>query len=158
MPRKKTKDFDRKIQPDERYGSFHVSKLINSIMLDGKKNVARKIVYASLEEATARTKAGDIEKLMEQVLENVKPVLEVKSRRVGGANYQVPVEVREKRRLSLAFKWIVLSARKRSGKTMVEKLSAELTDAYKNEGGAVRKREDMHRMAEANKAFAHLNW
>lgn len=158
MPRKKTKDFDRQIQPDEKYESVLVSKLINALMLQGKKNAARKIVYSSLEKAAAQTKSDDVIKMLEQILENIKPVLEVKSRRVGGANYQVPVEVREKRRISLAFKWIVQSTRKRSGKTTVENLTAELTDAFNNQGGAVKKREDMHRMAEANKAFAHLNW
>ncbi len=158
MPRRKTKDFDRPIAPDPKYSSKLVAKFINCIMWDGKKNVARKIMYKAMEDAAKRLKQEDPLKMLEQIVENVKPILEVKSRRVGGANYQVPVEVRPKRQLSLAIKWIIGAARNRGPRPMAKKLADEFVDAFNKQGGAIKKREDTHRMAEANKAFAHLRW
>lgn len=147
----------REVPPDPVYGSPEVQKFINTILRRGKKSVAEKIVYRSFEMIRERTRQDPLE-VFQQAVENVKPVVEVKSRRVGGQNYQVPVEVRPERRTSLAFRWIAQYARTRSGKSMEEKLAAELMDAARNEGNAVKKKVDTHRMADANKAFAHYRW
>lgn len=147
----------REVLPDPLYGNSRVSRLINQVMLDGKKSLAQQICYDAF--ATIRNKTGkDPVEVFDQALKNVMPVLEVKARRVGGANYQVPVEVRPERRQTLGVRWLVNYARARSGKSMAEKLAAELMDAANNTGGAVKKREDTHKMAEANKAFAHYRW
>lgn len=147
----------RKILPDPRYQDNLVSKLINKLQWDGKKSVAEKIVYDAFDRI-GEVKKDDPLKLFKQAVENVKPILEVRSRRVGGANYQVPVEVRAERRVSLGLSWIILAARGRSERGMTTKLSAELLDALENRGGAMKKREEVHRMAEANRAFAHFRW
>lgn len=147
----------RDVLPDAIYNSKTVTKLINQVMLDGEKNVAQRIVYSAFDivEAKLGMNPNDV---FNKGLENVMPVLEVKARRVGGANYQVPLEIRPDRRQTLGIRWIVMFARKRSEKTMKERLAGELMDAYNNNGGAVKKKEDTHRMAEANKAFAHFKW
>ena len=148
----------REVPPDPIYSSSLVTKFISTLMSDGKRNTAEKIMYASL--ASIQEKTGDDPiKVFKKALDNVKPSLEVKSRRVGGSNYQVPVEVNPNRRLSLSIRWLVSYARSRGdGKTMQEKFANELLDASNLRGGAVKKREDTHRMAEANKAFAHYRW
>ncbi|HBG10352.1 MAG: 30S ribosomal protein S7 [Limnochordia bacterium] len=147
----------RDVLPDPIYGSKLVTKFINAIMIDGKRGLAESIMYGALNMAEERTGTKAIE-LLEQAVNNVMPVVEVKPRRVGGATYQVPVEVRADRRQTLALRWLVQNARARGEKTMVERLCGELLDAANNQGGAVRKKEDTHRMAEANKAFAHYRW
>ena len=148
----------REILPDPKFGDLVLSKFMNSVMLDGKKSVAEGIVYGALESVETRMKREPIG-VFHDALNNVKPSLEVKSRRVGGSNYQVPVEVNPNRRLSLSIRWLVSYARSRGdGKTMQEKFANELLDASNLRGGAVKKREDTHRMAEANKAFAHYRW
>lgn len=148
---------ERKVLPDPKYHSELVSKFINGIMLKGKKSKAEKIFYGAMDIIEAKLKKDPME-VFHKAMENVAPLLEVRSRRVGGATYQVPVEVREKRRRSLAIRWLVGFARKRSEPTMAERLANEIIAAYKNEGAAVKKREDTHKMAEANKAFAHFRW
>ncbi|RMF56292.1 MAG: 30S ribosomal protein S7, partial [Calditrichaeota bacterium] len=145
------------VLPDPKYHSELVSKFINGIMLKGKKSKAEKIFYGAMDIIEAKLKKDPME-VFHKAMENVAPLLEVRSRRVGGATYQVPVEVREKRRRSLAIRWLVGFARKRSEPTMAERLANEIIAAYKNEGAAVKKREDTHKMAEANKAFAHFRW
>ena len=147
----------REINPDPKFGNVVVSKFMNSIMHAGKKSVAEGIVYGALEIIESKTKQNPIS-VFEQALDNVMPSIEVRSRRVGGATYQVPVEVRPARRVSLGMRWIVLHARTRPEKSMVERLAGELNDAANNRGAAIKKREDTHRMAEANKAFAHYRW
>ncbi len=147
----------RTILPDAKYGDIIVSKFMNNVMLDGKKSVAETIVYGALELMSTRG-AGDPVKAFHDAIENVRPHLEVRSRRVGGATYQVPMEVRSERAQALAFRWIIQTARGRSENTMTERLSAELLDAANNRGAAVKKREDTHRMAEANRAFSHYRW
>ncbi len=147
----------RTILPDAKYGDIIVSKFMNNVMLDGKKSVAETIVYGALELMSKRG-AGDPVKAFHDAIENVRPHLEVRSRRVGGATYQVPMEVRSERAQALAFRWIIQTARGRSENTMTERLSAELLDAANNRGAAVKKREDTHRMAEANRAFSHYRW
>ncbi|APC09662.1 30S ribosomal protein S7 [Neomoorella thermoacetica] len=147
----------RAVLADPIYGNTKVTKLINQVMLDGKKSLAQRICYDAFEIIKNKTGKDPVE-VFEQALKNVMPVLEVKARRVGGANYQVPVEVRPERRQTLGIRWLVNYARARSGKSMQEKLAAELIDAANNTGGAVKKREDTHKMAEANKAFAHYRW
>lgn len=147
----------REVPPDPIYGSRLVTKLINRVMKDGKKSVAEKIVYGAFKILEEKTKRKGSE-VFEEALKNVMPVIEVRPRRVGGATYQVPVEVRPERRVSLGIRWIVLNARKRPGHTMIEKLAGELLDAANNTGASVKKKEDTHRMAEANKAFAHYRW
>jgi len=147
----------REILPDPVYGSTVLTKLINQIMLDGKKSIAEAICYGALDIIKDKTGKEPLE-VFEQALKNVMPVLEVKARRVGGANYQVPVEVRPERRQTLAIRWIVNNSRARSGKNMKEKLANELIDAFNNTGASVKKREDTHKMAEANRAFAHYRW
>ena len=147
----------REIQPDPKFGNLVVSKFMNSIMYQGKKSVAETIVYGALEIIEGKTKQNPVG-VFEQALENVMPTIEVRSRRVGGATYQVPVEVRTDRRQALGIRWLITAARERNEKTMTERLSAELLDASNNRGNAVKKREDTHRMAEANRAFAHYRW
>ena len=150
----------RTILPDPKFGNLRLAKFINMIMLSGKKSIAEQIVYRALERIAART-GQDEQKALEtlgQALDNIKPSVEVKSRRVGGATYQIPIEVRATRRETLAMRWAIDAARKRSEKTMALRLAHELMDAAENRGSAVKKREDTHRMAEANKAFAHYRW
>jgi small subunit ribosomal protein S7 len=147
----------REINPDAKFGNLVISKFMNTIMIQGKKSVAEAIVYGALEAIEGKTKSDPI-KVFEQALDNVMPSIEVRSRRVGGATYQVPVEVRTVRRQALGIRWIITAARDRNEKTMTDRLSAELLDASNNRGNAVKKREDTHRMAEANRAFSHYRW
>ena len=147
----------REVIPDAKFGDTVRAKFMNSIMYDGKKSTAERIVYGAFEGIEAKAKTDPIA-VFRQALENVAPAIEVRSRRVGGATYQVPVEVRPDRRQALAIRWIITAARDRNDKTMVDRLSAELLDASNNRGAAVKKREDTHRMAEANRAFAHYRW
>ncbi|MBO5925975.1 MAG: 30S ribosomal protein S7 [Clostridia bacterium] len=147
----------RDVLPDPIYGSKVVTKLVNQIMLDGKKGIAQGIVYDAFNKMQQKT-GQDAMEVFNQALANVMPVLEVKARRVGGSNYQVPIEIRPERRQTLAIRWIVLNARKRSEREMSDKLANELLDAMNNTGGSVKKKDDTHRMAEANKAFAHYRW
>jgi small subunit ribosomal protein S7 len=147
----------REVTTDSVFGSDLVQKFINSMMWDGKRSTAQRIFYGAMEQIGQKTN-GDALTTFKKAIENVKPVLEVKTRRVGGANYQVPVEVNPFRRQSLAIRWLLLYARTRSGKTMTDKLAEELMDAANARGGAMKKKEDVHRMAEANKAFAHYRW
>ena len=147
----------REILPDPRFGDQVLSKFMNSVMLDGKKSVAEGIVYGAFDIIEAKTKQSPLG-VFEQALGNVMPSIEVRSRRVGGATYQVPVEVRTDRRQALGLRWIINAARDRNEKTMTERLSGELLDASNNRGNAVKKREDTHRMAEANRAFSHYRW
>ena len=146
----------RSILPDPKHGSEVVARFINMVMKSGKKSIAEKIVYGAMD--VIGEKNSDTLALVEKALANVAPAVEVKSRRVGGATYQVPVEVRTSRRMALAMRWVIDSARKRGENTMPRKLAAELIDASENRGGAIKKREETHRMAEANKAFAHYRW
>ena len=147
----------REVPADSVFGSDLVQKFINSMMWDGKRSNAQRIFYGAMEQIAQKSN-GDALGVFKKAVENVKPVLEVKTRRVGGANYQVPVEVNPFRRQSLAIRWLLLYARTRSGKTMTDKLAEELLDASNARGGAMKKKEDVHRMAEANKAFAHYRW
>ena len=147
----------KNLLPDPKFGSEVLAKFVNMIMVDGKKSVAERIMYGALDQAVEK-KSGDPLDLLDRALDNVRPVVEVKSRRVGGATYQVPVEVRPVRRNSLAMRWIIEAARKRSEKSMVARLAGELMDASDAKGSAVKKKEDTHRMAEANKAFSHYRW
>lgn len=148
----------RTILPDPKYGSELLAKFINMVMTRGKKSVAERIVYGALEMVGDKSKGGDAMAILSKALDNVRPMVEVKSRRVGGATYQVPVEVRATRRTALAMRWMIEAARKRSEKSMEARLAGEIMDAAENRGAAVKKREDTHRMAEANKAFAHYRW
>ena len=147
----------RDIIPDPKYGDVMLAKFMNSLMFEGKKSAAERIVYAALEKIESKAKRDAIQ-LFREALDNVKPAIEVRSRRVGGATYQVPVEVRMERRQALAIRWIITAARGRNENTMEERLSGELLDAANNRGTAVKKREDTHRMAEANRAFSHYRW
>ena len=147
----------REIIPDAKYGDLIIAKFMNCLMYDGKKSAAEHIVYGALTTIEQRTKSDPL-KLFHAALENVSPAIEVRSRRVGGATYQVPVEVRPDRRRALAIRWLVAAARKRGENTMTEKLAGELLDASNNRGAAVKKREDTHKMAEANRAFSHYRW
>jgi small subunit ribosomal protein S7 len=147
----------REINPDPKYGNVVVSKFMNSVMYAGKKSVAESIVYGAFDMIEGKTKQNPLG-VFEQALDNVMPTIEVRSRRVGGATYQVPVEVRASRRQALGIRWLIAAARDRNEKTMTERLSAELLDASNNRGNAVKKREDTHRMAEANRAFSHYRW
>ena len=156
MPRKGNVPV-REVLPDPLYNDVRVTKLINNIMLDGKKGVAQKICYDAFEIIKERTSKEPLEVFI-QALENVMPVLEVKARRVGGANYQVPIEVRPARRQTLALRWMVAIAKKRSERTMKERLANEILDASNSTGGAFKKKEDIHKMADANRAFAHYRW
>ncbi|MBB3764290.1 30S ribosomal protein S7 [Sphingomicrobium lutaoense] len=147
----------RVILPDPKFGDLVLSKFMNNIMLDGKKSVAERIVYGALDNVEARMKAEPLN-VFHEALNNIKPQVEVRSRRVGGATYQVPVEVRPERAQALAIRWLISAARNRAEKTMAARLSGELMDASQNRGNAVKKREDTHRMAEANRAFSHYRW
>lgn len=147
----------RDVMPDPVYGNKMVTRLINKVMLDGKRGVAQTIVYEAFDKIRERSGRDPME-VFEEAMRNVMPVLEVKARRVGGSNYQVPIEVRNERRITLGLRWLVNYSRLRGEKTMVERLSNELLDAANNTGGSVKKKEDTHRMAEANKAFAHYRW
>jgi small subunit ribosomal protein S7 len=147
----------RKVQPDLKYNSEHVEMCINRVMRSGKKSLARAVVYDALDLIGERTKRNPLE-VFEQAIKNATPLLEVKPRRVGGATYQIPIEVSIDRRITLALRWLIAAARSRSGKGMTEKLANELLDAANNVGTAVKKREDTHRMAEANRAYAHYRW
>jgi len=150
----------RTILPDPKYGSELLAKFMNMIMNDGKKSVAERIIYGALDRISEKESQAEVTALerLEQALENVKPMVEVKSRRVGGATYQIPIEVRPARRQTLAMRWLIDAARKRSEKSMAHRLAHELMDAADNRGTAVKKKEDTHRMAEANKAFSHYRW
>jgi small subunit ribosomal protein S7 len=156
MPRRRSAE-PREIQPDALYGSTLAEKFVNSMMWDGKKSVAQSIFYHALDLIKQRTDDDPL-KVFKKAVENCKPVLEVKTRRVGGANYQVPIEVPQNRRTSLALRWIITNARGRSEKEMADRLAGEFMDAANSRGGAVKKKDDVHRMAEANKAFAHYRW
>ncbi len=156
MPRRRVAA-RRQILPDPKHGSELLTKFINMLMEDGKKSVAERIIYTALDQVATK-KGGPPIILLEQAMDNVRPVVEVKSRRVGGATYQVPVEVRPTRRNSLAMRWLIDAARKRSEKSMALRLAGELMDAADSRGSAVKKKEDTHRMAEANKAFSHYRW
>ena len=147
----------REVLPDPMYNSVLVTKLVNSVMLDGKKGVAQKVVYDAFDIIKEKT-GKDANEVFQAALANVAPSLEVKARRVGGATYQVPIEIRPERRQTLALRWLVMFSRKRGEKTMAERLAAEIMDAANNTGAAVKRKEEMHRMAEANKAFAHYRW
>ena len=147
----------REVVADPKYGSKVVTKVINQVMLDGKRSIAQKVVYGAMETAAKKLNAEPMD-VFNKALENLKPVLEVKARRVGGSTYQVPMEIRPERRQTLAIRWLVLYARQRSERTMAAKLADELVDAYNNAGSAFKKKEDVHRMAEANKAFASYRW
>ena len=147
----------REIIPDPKFGDIVITKFMNSVMLDGKKSAAERIFYGAMDRVEDKAKANPVE-LFHQALENVMPSIEVRSRRVGGATYQVPVEVRHERKQALAIRWLISAARSRNENTMVERLSGELMDAANNRGTAVKKREDTHRMAEANRAFSHYRW
>ena len=142
-------------RPDEKYGSEAVERFVNAVMWDGKKDTARKIVYGALDIVG---KDGDALEIFETAIRNVSPLMEVRSRRVGGANYQVPREVPQQRRLSLSYRWLITAARGQKGRPMAEKLAVQLLAAAKNEGDAIKKKDEMHRMADANKAFAHFAW
>ena len=156
MPRRRVVG-QRKVLPDPKFGSELLTKFINVVMLDGKKSTAEKIVYGALDIVAAKSDKEHLE-LFEVALDNIRPTVEVKSRRVGGSTYQVPVEVRPTRRNALGMRWMVDAARKRGEKSMAQRLAGEMLDASDNKGSAVKKREDVHRMAEANKAFAHYRW
>lgn len=156
MPRRNRAE-QREVIPDSRYGSTEVTKFINMLMLDGKKSLAERIFYGAMQNIEMKTGQPAMN-VFRQALQNAKPILEVRSRRVGGATYQVPMEVSYRRRDSLARRWLVQYSRARSGKTMAQRLAGELLDAARGDGGAVRKKEDVHRMADANKAFAHYRW
>ncbi len=147
----------RVINPDPKFGDLVLSKFMNSIMLDGKKSIAETIVYGALDKMEAKAHSDPVA-MFHTALENVMPNLEVRSRRVGGATYQIPVEVRTERKQALAIRWVIAAARKRNETTMVERLSGELLDASNNRGAAVKKREDTHKMADANRAFSHYRW
>ena len=147
----------REVNPDPKFGNIIITKFMNSIMYDGKKSAAENIVYGAFSVIEAKTKQNPIS-VFQQALDNVMPSIEVRSRRVGGATYQVPVEVRTSRRQALGIRWIISAARDRNERTMTERLSAELLDASNNRGNAVKKREDVHKMAEANRAFSHYRW
>ena len=156
MPRR-SRSTKREISPDSKYRSVMVARLINKVTMRGQKRTAEGIVYGAMQ-LLAQQSSKDAVTTLEQAIKNATPLLEVKPRRVGGATYQVPVEVRTDRSLSLAMRWVVKSARARAGKSMAEKLAAELSDASKGQGASVKKREDTHKMAEANRAFAHYKW
>ena len=151
------KSIERPLMPDVKYNSKVISKFVNRMMLDGKKETCQKIVYQAMDNLKAKTEKDPLEVLL-KALDNVKPMVEVKSRRVGGATYQVPMEIRESRREALAMRWIIEAARNRSGHGMADTLASELLDAYNNTGTAYKKKEDTHKMADANKAFAHFRW
>ncbi len=148
----------RKIAPDPKYGNLEIARFITRVMQHGKKSVARRLVYTAIEEFAKRVKAENPAEVFEKALENAMPIVEVKSRRIGGATYQVPIEINPRRRRSLGMKWIVTNARNKAGRNMSEGLAIELQDCYNNQGATIKKKDDTHRMAEANKAFAHFRW
>ena len=154
---RRTKPTPRKIEPDPKYQSVWVQVMINRIMKSGKKSVAERIMYKAMDDIQGKT-GEEPRQVVETAIRNVMPLLEVRPRRVGGATYQIPLEVRPTRQISLAMRWIVNAARARTGRPMFERLSAELTEAYREQGAAVRRRNETHRMAEANKAFVHYRW
>lgn len=156
MPRKTTKSLVREVAPDRIYNNTMVAKLINRVMLDGKKQVAEHLVYGGMQKAADKLKVQNPLEVFEQAMRNVQPHLETRSRRVGGANYQIPFEVRGQRQQHLTIMWFVAAARARKGMSMLDRIALELQDAYNNTGEAVKKKEDTHRMAEANRAFAHF--
>ncbi|MBP7820474.1 30S ribosomal protein S7 [Candidatus Saccharibacteria bacterium] len=156
MPRKKTKSLVRDIAPDRKYNSERVQRLINRVMLNGKKQLAERLVYEAMDKSAVKLKVEDPLEVFNKALDNVKPSVETRSRRVGGANYQIPFEVKGQRQSHLTLMWFVAAARARKGMPMADRLAAELTDAYNGTGAAVKKREDAHKMAEANRAFAHF--
>ena len=156
MPRKVTKSLVRQVKPDRIYQSVEVQKLINRVMLDGKKQLAEKLVYEGMQKAADRLKVQNPLEVFEQAMKNIEPHVETRSRRVGGANYQIPFEVKGQRQQHLTIMWFTSAARSRKGMSMVGRIAQELQDAYNNQGGAVKKREDAHKMAEANRAFAHF--
>lgn len=156
MPRKKTKSLVRDIQPDRLYNSVQVQKVINRVMLGGKKQVAERLVYNGMQKSAEKLKVKNPLEVFEQAMKNIQPHVETRSRRVGGANYQIPFEVKGQRQQHLTIMWFVASARSRKGMSMADRIALELTDAYNNTGTAVKKREDVHKMAEANRAFAHF--
>ena len=151
------KSVNRPVMPDAKYNSPVITKFVSRMMLDGKRETCTKIVYAAMDQLKAKSNQDPLE-VFNKALDNVKPVVEVKSRRVGGATYQVPIEIRDSRREALAMRWIIGAARSRSGHGMADTLAAELFDAFNNTGSAYKKKEDVHKMAEANKAFAHYRW
>ncbi|MBN1515564.1 30S ribosomal protein S7 [Candidatus Sumerlaeota bacterium] len=148
----------REILPDSRYGDLVIASFINKLMVGGKKSTANRIFYGAMDLIAERNQEVEPQEVFHQAMRNVKPLLEVKSRRVGGSNYQIPVEVRPERQTSLAMRWMLTAARSRNEKTMLQRLANELLDAFNNTGSAVKKKEDTHKMAEANKAFAHYRW
>jgi small subunit ribosomal protein S7 len=156
MPRKVTKSLVREVQPDRVYDSKSVQKVINRVMLDGKKQIAERLVYGGMQKAADKLKVQNPLEVFEQAMNNIKPHLETRSRRVGGANYQIPFEVKGQRQQHLTTMWFVAAARDRKGMSMEDRIAAELVDAYNSTGAAVKKKEDTHRMAEANRAFAHF--
>ena len=156
MPRKKTKSLVREIAPDRKYNSERVQRLINRVMLNGKKQLAERMVYEAMDIAAKKLKNDDQLEVLNKALDNIKPAVETRSRRVGGANYQIPFEVRGQRQSHLTLMWFVAAARARKGMPMAERMAAEIVDAYNGAGAAVKKREDTHKMAESNRAFAHF--
>lgn len=156
MPRHKTKALVREVQPDRMYQSVQVQRLINRVMLNGKKQIAEHLVYTGMQQAADKLKVKSPLEVFEQAFKNIQPHLETRSRRVGGANYQIPFEVKGQRQNHLTTMWFVQAARARKGMSMADRIALELVDAYNGQGAAVKKREDMHRMAEANRAFAHF--
>jgi small subunit ribosomal protein S7 len=156
MPRKKTKSLIRDIQPDRLYNSVAVQRLINRVMLNGKKQLAERLVYGGMQKAAAKLKVDNPLDVFEQAMKNIQPQMETRSRRVGGANYQIPFEVKGQRQNHLTMMWFVAAARARKGMSMEDRIAQELMDAYNGQGSAVKKREDTHKMADANRAFAHF--
>lgn len=156
MPRKTTKSLVREVEPDRIYNNTQVAKLINRVMLNGKKQLAERLVYGGMQKAANKLKVQNPLEVFEQAMKNIQPYLETRSRRVGGANYQIPFEVKGQRQQHLTIMWFVAAARDRSGMSMEDRIATELVDAYNNTGNAVRKKEDTHKMAEANRAFAHF--
>lgn len=156
MPRKKTKSLVRDIQPDRIYDNVMVQRLINRVMLNGKKQIAERLVYGGMEQAAKKLKVDNPFDVFEQAMKNIQPHVETRSRRVGGANYQIPFEVKGQRQSHLTLMWFVAAARARKGMSMQDRIALELMDAYNNQGAAVKKREDVHKMADANRAFAHF--
>ena len=154
---RKKRSIQRRVIPDPKFGDVLISRFVNSVLKDGKKNIARSIVYSALEQIGQKTEKNPLD-IFKKAVDNASPLIEVRARRVGGATYQVPTEVRLERRTALAIRWLIAYAQERSDKSMSQKLAAELLAASSGEGGAVKKRDDVHRMAEANKAFAHFRW
>ncbi len=156
MPRKKTKSLIRTVKPDQVYNSIAITKLINRVMLNGKKDLAQKIVYSALQKAANNLKIKNPYEVFEQAIKNIQPHIETRSRRIGGANYQIPFDVKPQRQQHLTIMWLVQFSRSKKGIPMEDRLAAELVDAYNNQGGAVKKKEEVHKMAESNRAFAHF--